>query len=165
MLLSFLPLLLLSVVGAVVLGAVKRSFASSAASAPVALEVRKKRYFFSQAERLFFVALSDATRGAPVTVLSKVKLNDIMETTGEHKRANNNRIDRMHVDFLLLSQPDFQPILGIELDGSSHQSERQQTRDGKKDAAFKAAGLPLVRLPNGVQPAQLRQAIEPYLQG
>lgn len=127
------------------------------------LELRKKRYFFSQAERVFFVALLKATKDLPITVLSKVRLNDLLEATGDNKQANNNRINRMHVDFVLLSQPDFQPLLAIELDGPSHTSDRQQVRDTKKDAAFKAAGLPLKRFPNGVQPAQFAQILEPYL--
>ena len=96
-------------------------------------------------------------------VLSKVRLNDLLEATGDHKQATNNRINRMHVDFVLLSQPDFQPLVAIELDGTSHSSDRQQVRDTKKDAAFKAAGLPLVRFPNGVQHAQFAPILEPYL--
>jgi very-short-patch-repair endonuclease len=93
--------------------------------------LRKKRYFFSQAERAFFIALTNATKDMPVTVMSKVRLNDLVEPFGDNRQATNNRINRMHVDFVLLSQPDFQPILGIELDGSSHQRQAQQTRDAK----------------------------------
>jgi very-short-patch-repair endonuclease len=125
--------------------------------------LRKKRYFFSQAERAFFIALTNATKGIPVTVMSKVRLNDLVEPFGDNRQATNNRINRMHVDFVLLSQPDFQPILGIELDGSSHQRQAQQTRDAKKDAAFKAAGLPLLRFSNGTTFAQVQTALEPHL--
>ena len=92
-----------------------------------------------------------------------VRLNDLLEAAGDNKQATNNRINRMHVDFVLLSQPDFQPLVAIELDGASHSSDRQQTRDAKKDAALKAAGLPLERFPNGVKLAQFAPILEPYL--
>jgi very-short-patch-repair endonuclease len=99
----------------------------------------------------------------PLTVMSKVRLNDLIEAEGDDKRSMNNRISQLHVDFVLLSQPEFKPVLVIELDGSSHASERQQTRDAKKDAALKAARLPLMRLPNGVSSTQMKAALEPYL--
>jgi very-short-patch-repair endonuclease len=107
--------------------------------------------------------LLNATKDLPITVLSKVRLNDLLEATGDNKQTTNNRINRLHVDFVLLSQPDFQPLVVIELDGASHGSQLQQARDAKKDAALKAAGLALVRFPNGVQPAQFAPLLEPYL--
>ena len=163
---SLLPLLIVFaviVVALLVFATMKGRGSSQRDDSSLALELKRKRYFFSQAERVFFVALLNATKDLPITVLSKVRLNDLLEATGDNRQATNNRINRMHVDFVLLSQPDFQPIVAIELDGASHTSDRQQVRDTKKDAAFKAAGLPLKRFPNGVQPAQFAQILEPYL--
>jgi very-short-patch-repair endonuclease len=164
---SLVPLLLvvIVVIGVLLVVAALRKHSSSEHDndQPMRLELRKKRYFFSQAERSFYIALTDATKASSVTVMSKVRLNDLMDAVGDNKQGTNNRINRMHVDFVLLSQPNFQPLLAIELDGSSHANERQQTRDAKKDAAFKAAGLPLLRFPNGVAFAQVQTALEPYL--
>ena len=163
---SLLPFLIVFAVVAVALlvfASAKGRGSSQRDDSPLPLELRQKRHFFSQAERVFFVALLNATKDLPITVLSKVRLNDLLEATGDSKQATNNRINRMHVDFVLLSQPDFQPLVAIELDGASHGSQAQQIRDTKKDAAFKAAGLPLVRFPDGVQPAQFAQILEPYL--
>ena len=161
-LLPFVIVIAVAVVALLVFTTIKGR-GSSQRDSPLTLELRKKRYFFSQAERVFFVALLNATKDLPITVLSKVRLNDLLEATGDSKQATNNRINRMHVDFVLLSQPDFQPLVAIELDGASHGSQAQQSRDAKKDAAFKAAGLPLKRFPNGVQAAQFAQILEPYL--
>jgi very-short-patch-repair endonuclease len=60
--------------------------------------------------------------------------------------AGFNWISQKHVDYLI-SFPDFQPILAIELDGKSQGSEKQQERDVVKDQAFRSAHLPLVRVP------------------
>jgi very-short-patch-repair endonuclease len=165
---SLVPLLVviaIAVVVIAVLGALRRGSSEAKENGSLTLELRKKRYFFSQAERAFYIALTNATKDMPVTVMSKVRLNDLVEPFGDNRQATNNRINRMHVDFVLLSQPDFQPILGIELDGSSHQRQAQQTRDAKKDAAFRASGLPLLRFPNGVEFRQLQTALEPHLNG
>lgn len=162
-LLPFVIVVAVAVVALLVFTTIKGRGSSQRDELPLTLELKKKRHFFSQTERVFFVALLNATKDLPITVLSKVRLNDLLEATGDSKQATNNRINRMHVDFVLLSQPDFQPLVAIELDGASHNSQRQQTSDAKKDAAFKAAGLPLVRFPNGVQLAHFAQILEPYL--
>ena len=162
-LLPFVIVFALAIIALLVFASAKGRGSSQRDDSPLPLELRQKRHFFSQAERVFFVALLNATRDLPISVLSKVRLNDLLEATGDNKQATNNRINRMHVDFVLLSQADFQPLVAIELDGASHDSKVQQTRDAKKDAAFKAAGLALVRFPNGVQPAQFAQILEPYL--
>ena len=51
-----------------------------------------------------------------------------------------------HVDFLLCSKPSLAPILGIELDDSSHKLPEQQERDKFKDILFSSVGLPLLRM-------------------
>ena len=162
-LLPFLIVFALAIAALLVFASIRGRGSNQLEDSPLPLEFRQKRHFFSQAERVFFVALLNATKDLPITVLSKVRLNDLLEATGDNRQATNNRINRMHIDFVLLSQPDFQPLVAIELDGASHGSQTQQARDAKKDAAFKAVKLPLVRFPNGVQPAQFAQILEPYL--
>jgi very-short-patch-repair endonuclease len=163
---SLLPMLFflaLALVAVAVLKNLSKGNSSKTEPLPVKLEFRSKRYFFSQAERQFFLSLQTMIAPLPMVVMSKVRLNDLIEADGENKRSMNNRINGMHVDFVLLSQPEFKPLLVIELDGSSHLGEIQQTRDTKKDAALKIAGLPLVRLPNGISSTQMKAALEPYL--
>ena len=77
-------------------------------------------------------------------------------------KGQYNRYAQMHVDYLLVTAKDFRPVAGVELDGKSHESERQADRDGRKNEVFKAAGLPLLRFTNGVDPSpeSLRQRIE-----
>jgi len=53
-----------------------------------------------------------------------------------------------HVDFLLFSKMDKQPVLAIEIDGTSFHAEgsRQAERDRMKNSILKKSGLPLLRI-------------------
>ena len=53
-----------------------------------------------------------------------------------------------HVDFLLFSKMDKQPVLAIEIDGTSFHAEgsRQAERDRMKNGILKKSGLPLLRI-------------------
>ena len=104
---------------------------------PDALPVRVKRYFFSQDENAFFRSLEESLAGTPYRVFPNVHLEDLFTITDQAK----------HADFLIVDvAQDFRPVLAIELDGKSHQRERQQYNDGVKDVIFRSAGLPLYRL-------------------
>lgn len=80
-------------------------------------------------------------------IFPKVNLGDIFFSPTRDV-ADRNRIDRKHVDFLLSDAGTLRPVLGLELDDSSHTKGKAAERDAVKDAAFKSAGLPLVRLVN-----------------
>lgn len=49
-------------------------------------------------------------------------------------------------DYGIVSTGTYLPILCIELDSPWHDTERQQTRDMRKDRIFAASGIPLVRV-------------------
>ncbi|MCI6011623.1 MAG: DUF2726 domain-containing protein, partial [Firmicutes bacterium] len=52
-----------------------------------------------------------------------------------------------HVDFLIFSKMDYQPVLAVEVDGYAYHAanEKQQARDKKKDGVLKKYGIPLER--------------------
>ncbi|MNK77982.1 hypothetical protein D3C87_976000 [compost metagenome] len=110
--------------------------------------VDAKPYFFFAAENRFFATLVPVAQALDLVVFPKVGLNDIFKDRKGADRGQYNRYAQMHVDYLLVTRKDFKPVVGIELDGSSHQGEKQKARDQKKAAVFKAAGLPLVRFFN-----------------
>lgn len=56
----------------------------------------------------------------------------------------NNRINRLSVDYVVCRK-DSTIIAGIELDDSSHQKPDRREADQRKERAFKAAGVPLLR--------------------
>lgn len=121
---------------------------SNRESAGGAFLLDTKPYFFTSAENRFFTTLVPVAQALDLVVFPKVGLNDIFKDRKGADRGQYNRYAQMHVDYLLVTRKDFKPVTGIELDGSSHQGEKQRFRDQKKVAVFKAAGLPLLRFFN-----------------
>jgi Protein of unknown function (DUF2726) len=125
---------------------------------------KRKPYFFTRSENDFFGLLQRTLEGRSVIVFPKVRVADVLETNSGGL-AGFNRISQKHVDYLLVSLPNFQPIMAIELDGKSHGSEKQQKGDAVKDQAFKSAGVPLVRVPvsRDLSDVMLLSILEPHL--
>jgi hypothetical protein len=151
---SFLPLIVivavLFVVLAVVAGILKarRAGNETMAAVPDAYELRTS--VFTPAERSFAGVL-DGALPEGVTWLGKVRLGDVFATKKGLTRSENatarNKIDRKHVDFLLLRSSDLAPIAGIELDDRSHERDDRKDRDAFVDEVFRGCGLPLLHIP------------------
>lgn len=111
------------------------------------LPYRLRDDFLSPAELSFFRVLQLAVKDR-ATIATKVNLADIFFVS--HKGAGQsyrNRIDRKHVDFLVCDPATMTPRCGIELDDASHNRRDRQHRDRFVDDVFRAAGLPLLRVP------------------
>lgn len=67
--------------------------------------------------------------------------------TRDGAQAYRNKIDRKLIDFLLCDPQTLKPIMGLELDDSSHQREDRQQRDMFVEQVFESAGLPIIRVP------------------
>jgi hypothetical protein len=148
---------LVFVVGVVVLAVLKAKLAGGGAKAGV-YYLRKS--LFSPAERSFLGVL-EPNLPPGVRVFGKVRLEDILGVKAGLERgerqAARNRINRKHVDFLLVRSTDLAPVAGIELDDSSHEEEDRQQRDDFVDSVFASAGLPLLHIP--YNPADLRAKV------
>ena len=79
-------------------------------------------------------------------LFAKVNLADIVIAT-TNRLGDRNKFDKKHVDFLVCRNEDWMPMLGIELDDSSHADKQNHKRDMDKNDIFAAIGLPLLRLP------------------
>lgn len=129
------------------------------------LPYRVRDDFLSPAERHFYVALVAAI-GEQAIVCPKVRLGDILFSTDRKQFwKHTNRVNQKHVDFLLCSRESVRPLVAIELDDTTHQQRGVQERDRFKDAAFRAAGLPLVRVPTSrtYDEQVIRSSIQGYL--
>ena len=106
--------------------------------------------------------LSEAV-GTSAILLAKVRLGDLVRVRGQgsEEATARNKIDRKHVDFVLVDPGSMQPWLVIELDDRSHRSAAARSRDADKDAALAGAGLPLLRIPAArrYDAGELRQQI------
>ena len=105
---------------------------------------------FTDSERLFFHVLR--TCAPPGTMLlAKVRLADFLDVRGapsnEYLR-HFGRISQKHTDFLLVDADRGGPMLAIELDDATHRTNaRTRESDAFKQAAYAAAGVPLLRVP------------------
>ena len=137
------------------------------AGVPASLPIKTKAYFLTRSELEFFAVLESALPEG-YRVFPNVRLNDIFSITtrvyGE-KQGAYARLRDKHVDFLVVRLPDLRPVIAIELDGTSHNNEKQQYRDAVKDAAFRSAQLPLVRLRAEVRHSReaVRQVLSPVI--
>jgi len=105
--------------------------------------------FLSPPERGFCLVLITAVSDW-ATVCPKVSLSDLFfASAADYGRsvAYMNKIDRRHIDFLLCDPKTMRPLVGIELEDRSRGSRDREERKRLIDAVFRAAKLPLVRLP------------------
>lgn len=96
-------------------------------------------------EARFFRLLHQLSQGR-CQLFAKVNLADIVIATTNHL-GDRNKFDKKHVDFLVCRNEDWMPMLGIELDDSSHDDKSRHKPDMVKNDIFAAIGLPLLRLP------------------
>lgn len=105
--------------------------------------------FFSRSEYMFFQELEKQNNNK-YHIFSKVRLEDIVQVipTLEWKVRNNKRksIRSRHIDFVLINKETGKVHCAIELDGKSHNTQKQQKSDEKKDMALKQAGISLHRV-------------------
>lgn len=147
------------------LGLVLRIFGVQPAGGPAQLPYGLRDQFLSPAELLFHNALCAAV-GDRAMVCPKVNLADVFYVKRPNEnQAYRNKIDRKHVDFVVCNPTSMQPLVGVELDDRSHQRSDRQARDDFVNAAFDAAGLPLVHVPARARYdiVQLSEQLAPYL--
>ena len=72
-------------------------------------------------------------------------LSKVSKLSDEERRFALSR--GSHVDFVIFSKMDYQPVLAVEVDGYAYHaaSEKQQVRDKKKDGILKEYGISLER--------------------
>jgi len=146
------------------LGSLLRLFGIGPRKTP-GLPYRLRDDFLSPGEAAFYRALCSAIRHR-ATVCPKVNLADVFFVVRPNENQSyRNRIDRKHVDFLLCDPVTMRPLLGLELDDSSHKRASRQERDRFVDAVFKTAGLPLghVRVQASYDVADLSRWLYQYL--
>jgi very-short-patch-repair endonuclease len=127
----------------------EQSQAQGGQPAPIEYPYRIRDDFLSAAEISFYHVLNLAVADWAI-VCPKIPLGDLFYVrTSDNSRFRiyTNKIDRKHVDFLLCRPKTMRPLVGIELDDQSHQRKDRQERDVLVDNVFKAANLPLIRLP------------------
>src|SRR5690606_29324268 len=135
---------------------------------PTTPAYRKTRSLLTQAELDFYRVLSQTVDSKTTVICPKVRMADILKVRDNDSYMSHfGRIKARHIDFLLCNATSMKPIAAIELDDRSHNRPKRQERDRFVNQAFRAAGLPLVRIPvrQRYDVVELRQEIGRQLQG
>ena len=149
------------------LAAILQLFTGKGHARSAAFPYRLKDDFLSPAELSFYHVLTSVVQGQLV-VMGKVRLADIFYVTQKDGYFSHfNRISQRHVDFLLCQPETMRPVVAIELDDASHNRRARKERDAFVDTLFRAASLPLLRVPvrRTYSAQEIAERLAPYLSG
>lgn len=108
--------------------------------------------FFNESEYVFFNELEKQNNGK-YHIFSKVRLEDIVQVNPSLNwlTSNNKRksIRSRHIDFVLVDKDSGEVVKAIELDGYSHNGDKQKDSDNKKNRICEQAGIELIRVQVG----------------
>lgn len=108
-----------------------------------------KKFFFTQSEKSFFKELVKQNNNQ-YTILSKVRLEDIVSAKKsldwKQKGIKRNYIKSKHLDFVILDIDSGNILAVIELDGKSHDIEKQGKYDAIKDTILTSVGVNFYRV-------------------
>lgn len=121
---------------------------SEGTDAEETLPFKLKNNFFTRSEWEFFRILEEQLDHSRFTVFPKVRLGDFIEVDAPkgERMSHWNKIKSKHIDFLIYDTQKSSIAVAIELDGSSHNSQRMQKSDDFKNKVYPAIGLELVRV-------------------
>jgi len=109
----------------------------------------KRGPLFTPAERSFLGVLNQAV-GEVSQIFGKVRVADVITTkkglTASVRQTAFNKISSKHFDYLLCNKNDLSVLCAIELNDSSHNSEKTKKRDSFLEGTCKSANIPLVQI-------------------
>lgn len=118
-----------------------------------------RRANMTRAEGRFYDFISETIKGQYL-IQHNVQLKELFQRYGWLDKELYMMHVRGHVDFVLLEPTVKNPIIAIELDGTTHNDPAQIDRDRRKDELFRRANMRLLRFQVGkVWGDQERQAI------
>jgi hypothetical protein len=165
------PILLLIVV-IVVVYLVKRNLSSAPdkidteIKPTVSYHYRRKDFMMTKAENDFFNSLIEIL-GNEYYVFPQMHLSTILDhkVKGQNWNAAFKHINQKSVDYVVCNRQYRRPILGIELDDWSHDTDLRKQRDVNVDYIFKESGIPLLHIRDvrTMTAGDLKARIDEYL--
>jgi hypothetical protein len=133
------------------------------------LPYQRATFLLSKGERALWHPLYFACKGR-YRIFAKVRLADVVSCPADHRDERRwfRKIGRYHVDFVICAAKTTAPLLVVELDDRSHRSSpRRRERDEFKDAALRAAGMPVYRITaqQAYDPSEIADTIERLIGG
>jgi hypothetical protein len=100
----------------------------------------------NQHEEITHETLASVCTREGASIFSKVRLADILPIEGSGlSDADFEFALKSHLDFTVADK-NLQPLFAVEYDGRTHQNEKQQQRDARKNRLCEQFGLPLLRI-------------------
>jgi len=124
------------------------------------------QFFLTENEASFFRVLLPIASSHNLYVFSKPRIADFVSVTleryvkGSQFHAYFGMISQKHIDFLLCDA-DFKPVLGFEVDDSTHLRPDRIDRDEFVDKLYGAVGLRVIHIHEWSNP----EKIEHYISG
>lgn len=105
----------------------------------------KRDRLMNSSEQAFYINLREQL-GQDFLVFSKVRIEDFVGLPKYFLDKSKvwglrGRIKSRHIDFLICSNQTTEPLMGIEVDGSSHNNPKRRARDRFVDEVYKDINL------------------------
>ena len=127
---------------------------TSARQAPAAATIEKtvysygrKDYLMTKAENDFFAVLKESLQER-YQIFPQVHLSALLDETkvkGQNWNAAFRHINGKSVDFVVCDSTYTRPLLAIELDDFTHDTQERRGRDMEVERIFENANMPLLR--------------------
>ena len=107
----------------------------------------KRKFLLTKNELYFYKELKKVADKLNLTVLSKVRMADLVEpkSTGKAYYSEFAKIKAKHVDFALCNPENLYVVLLVELDDNSHGTTTKGDRDVFVESVYEATGYKLYR--------------------
>jgi len=143
---------------------VQKQSSSTEPSGELQPHYTKKRTVMDKREIALYFELKKEF-SAEYFIFPKMRIADMLDVpSGTSYYKFRNKVLPKHVDFLICSK-DFEPLVAIELNGSSHHNLIQIEKDLQKNELFKDSGLPMFTVNVGEEFSQSVVDIRDYLVG
>ncbi len=110
----------------------------------------KVKQFMDEYEQDLFHTLT-ALYNDKYLIFVKPRVEDVLRVksglTRKERFTLRAHIKSRHTDFLLCDRKTTEPIIAIELDGSSHNGNKRKKRDQMMDGIYASAGMVLIHIP------------------
>ena len=83
-----------------------------------------------------------------LTIISKIRLADLIESNNKFNYSDFNKIRSKHIDFALCDKHTLMPLLLIELDDNSHNQYERRQRDDFVNQSLVQSGYKILRIRN-----------------
>ena len=123
-----------------------RFFGTSEEKVKTQYHYERKNYLITVPERDYYNMLTQIL-GTDYLVFPQVHMSAILEhrVRGQNWKAAFRHVNQKSVDYVICDKTHLTPLIAVELDDRSHDSDDRRARDIEVERMLSEAGLPLLR--------------------